>query len=299
MTEADFILSILDEHYSLITGDISFLIKDNFTNEKYHCYEFKVDVFIKIIGDYQINDNLSSIIIFNNWLNSKKELLVKDLYDYLNSMDLSKGGVILSDEIHDRFITNPNYSYAFINNYFNDYYYEKVIIPNTVDHFDKLDWNRNIVYLLDTLYKKHSKDTSHHNHLITLALKSYYKNNILKTKIDNRIREINALTEVKVFDKDFIEQYSNHNIKSLFDEWYFDNMLGYKVKDFISQLVVTLGKFNWVVTWIGHGEVTEATLRTVFKDEGSIYFSMAKRYYEQWYDKAIIERSEKLMKNCF
>jgi hypothetical protein len=43
------------------------------------------------------------------------------------------------------------------------------------------------------------------------------------------------------------------------NEWYSKNSLDDLI-GFLSQLVITLGANNWVVTWIGHGQITESNI---------------------------------------
>lgn len=116
---------------------------------------------------------------------------------------------------------------------------------------------------------------------------------------------------VRIFDKtkhssDLVDLFeyalakeapSQHDFSiNYLNKWYCDTVISEKLNDFLSQLVITIGKTNWVVTWIGHGPITDDTLRQHFKKENGFQFLYIKGAYEEWYEKEVIEASERLMK---
>jgi len=101
----------------------------------------------------------------------------------------------------------------------------------------------------------------------------------------SRLEQILDGEEEKLVE--FSKDYLNH--------WYSETMIGEKVRDFLSQLVITLGAKNWVVTWIGHGPVTKEKLLNQFSNENTYVYELIIQMYEKWYDENIIEASEKIM----
>lgn len=75
-------------------------------------------------------------------------------------------------------------------------------------------------------------------------------------------------------------------------------MLKEKVDDFLSQLVITLGRTNWLVTWIGHGQLTTIKLKEFFKKETDFQYRYAIGLYEEWYEQKIIDKSSQLMESA-
>ncbi len=85
----------------------------------------------------------------------------------------------------------------------------------------------------------------------------------------------------------FAKQYLNN--------WYAESIIGEKIKDLLSQLVLTLGQRNWVVTWIGHGPFSKRRLLETFINESSYHHDYILNMYDKWYEDAVIEASEKAM----
>jgi hypothetical protein len=66
----------------------------------------------------------------------------------------------------------------------------------------------------------------------------------------------------------------------------------------LSQLVITLGANNWVVTWIGHGQITESNIIEKF-GQNQYHTSIIMSKYRSWYNNSIIDASTKVMENKF
>jgi len=65
----------------------------------------------------------------------------------------------------------------------------------------------------------------------------------------------------------------------------------------LSQLVITLGARNWVVTWIGHGPLSKATLLKNFMSESEVHHNFILDMYDKWYEDAVMQASERVMRN--
>lgn len=153
---------------------------------------------------------------------------------------------------------------------------------------------------LENVIKK-SKGLGYNQTFITNLFLEYYRDKMLIPVLDDYKLDINGETGSlvminrleRVLDGEeeklveFSKDYLNH--------WYSETMIGEKVRDFLSQLVITLGVKNWVVTWIGHGPVTREKILNQFSNENKYVYELIIQMYEKWYDEKIIEASEKIM----
>jgi hypothetical protein len=80
------------------------------------------------------------------------------------------------------------------------------------------------------------------------------------------------------------------------NNWYAEKVIGGKVRDFLNQLVITLGPRNWIVTWIGHGPVSRAKILNNFINEGEFHHKFIIDMYDKWYEEAVIYASDKMMR---
>jgi hypothetical protein len=256
MTDEKLITDFLEKNYRVITDDVYFKVAEKDSYKRITPNEF-LDTFKTIFGDFTTLDNETSIELFQKWFSFHKRLLTKKLTEYLDTLDMSEGSVKLLFKAVNRFGHGQDkglYNGGFIENYFNDYYKEKVIDP-----------------------------------LLKKILKSFHVeagSNALIETISERIN----------FETPKIYQYALNHL----NEWYANTVIGDKVKDFLSQLVITLGTRNWVVTWIGHGPLSREKLLSQFKDENECHHKFIVKMYDEWYETAVIDASERtLMRNNY
>jgi hypothetical protein len=76
---------------------------------------------------------------------------------------------------------------------------------------------------------------------------------------------------------------------------YATRFLNDHVDEFLRQLVITMGKTNWRVTWIGHGELTKDKVLSYFMKEDKYHEKYIMKKYNDWYDQAVIEASNRYM----
>lgn len=141
------------------------------------------------------------------------------------------------------------------------------------------------------------------NDLLTNIFFEFYKETYFRDKLDNYISNFNGdLGSVTLFEEFKNELDKEHpNIINFANEymnnWYSETIIGEKIKDFLSQLVITLGSKNWVITWVGHGQISKNTLLKNFKNENEFQQEFILNMYDKWYDEAIMEASERVMRN--
>jgi hypothetical protein len=252
MNDVIFINQYLDKNYTVITGNLDYLIKDTIDDKSMGFLDFK-KVFIKIFGDFKSSEESStSIIILNSWFNNKKRILNKKLFDLFDEVDDgSLKSLFLLEKI--KTICDSDYKYEF------------------------------------------------HHGFITNVFIEYYKDKYMIHKLENYVKTFNTdFGSVKMmndFQDDFILEHEKiiSFAKEYLNNWYSETVIGSKVKDLLSQLVLTLGSRNWVVTWIGHGPFSKKRLLEKFINESTYHHDYILNMYDKWYGDAVIDASEKVM----
>lgn len=253
MNDVILINQYLDKNYTVITGNLDYLVKDTINNNSMSFLDLKKK-FLKIFGDFETSENSStSIIILNSWFNNKKRVLNKKLFDLFDEVDDgSLKSLFLLEKI--KTICDSDYKYEF------------------------------------------------HHGFITNVFLEYYKDKHLLHKLENYVKTFNtnfgSVKMIDDFQDDFILEHEKIILfaKEYLNNWYSETVIGGKVKDLLSQLVLTLGSRNWTVTWIGHGPFSKRILLEKFINESTYHHGYILTMYDKWYEDAVIEASEKVMK---
>lgn len=258
------IRNFLEKNYIVTTDSDYFRVTDIVDKTKHSSIDEFLEVLTTIFGEFTLPNGDNSVKLFYKWFDEKKMTISKDLIEFVDSLDISKGSIFLLEQTIIHFKYSKNNRYGF---------YDLIYTPNFIGNY----------------------------------INEYYKNKVLNDKIKNLI-ESNDFGNVgsKFIIKKFSESINNETPKlveyalSKVNKWYSETIIGAKMRDFLSQLVITLGPRNWVVTWIGHGQLTNDTLLNNFKDEDEFHHKFIKKMYDSWYEEAVINASERvLMRNNF
>ena len=252
MTDEKLIQEFLDKHYDVKTDSQSFIFFDKSDEKTFTPRDFNLH-FLKIFGDFNIDNDNTSTTILQSWFSSKKRILTKvlyDVFDFLNKAERSQKQLTEALKIcNEKY--KLQYHEGFITSVFLDYYKDKFIIP----------------------------------------------------KLDDYIKLFNAELGSKRLIDDFQDEFilEHHQLinfaKEYLNNWYSETVIGGKVKELLSQLVITLGPRNWVVTWIGHGPLSKATLLKNFINESTFHNQFILDMYDKWYEGAVIEASDRVIRN--
>ena len=139
---------------------------------------------------------------------------------------------------------------------------KRIIAKKLVDYFDKLDGTLGSNILGEIVMTHFASDNEFHHNFVANYFNDYYSKKFMQPIIDSYLKKFDR----RKFSGDLTDQFLEslvtesmyqyeYAIKYL-NQWYVDEVLEDKVNDFLNQLVVTLGRTNWMVTWIGHGPVT-------------------------------------------
>lgn len=177
-------------------------------------------------------------------------------------------------------------------------YYKENVLPDKVNKFlTSMDLSSGTIILSKELVNAMIGDLENYHSYIVNNFDNYYRENHLDKIIKDYIKTLNKNMNSMFIVNNFkqlsieIETHYDYCIDKV-NEWYGEVALKDKVDDLLSQLIITLGSRDWQVRWIGHGLLTEDKLCESFK-EHQYHRSYILKKYDEWYDKAVIEASER------
>jgi len=141
----------------------------------------------------------------------------------------------------------------------------------------------------------------YHHDFITNVFIDYYKDKYMIPKLleykNNFDANFGSAKLLNDFQDEFILEHFKiiEYAKSHLNNWYAETIIGDKISDLLSQLVITLGPRNWVVTWIGHGPFSKKRLLEKFINESQYHHDFILNMYDKWYEDAVIDASERAM----
>ncbi len=248
MTDEILIHKHLEKNYKVTTSTSDFAVLDILDDNSMSPHDF-VKRFQTIFGEFTSVDNETSTQIFYRWFNIKKREIAKELMDYFDNMDGSRGSGMHLYACLAHFKGNEKFGEAFVTNNFNAYYNEKFIMPKVTEYVKQVNVEKGSKLMVDEF--------------------------ITSLEYEGFVQKDKALQAL--------------------NDWYSEKVIGDKVKNFLGELVMTLGKRNWQVTWIGHGPITKRQFLDRFKDESDFHHEFILRMYDDWYDTKVIDASERMM----
>ena len=182
-------------------------------------------------------------------------------------------------------------------------YYRDNILPDKLKTFlTSMDLSSGSIVLSKDLVNVMIGDLENYHSYIVNTFDNYYRenhlDNVIKDYIKTLNKDMNSMFIVDNFKQLLVEVETHYDYCiDKVNEWYGEVALKDKIDDFLSQLIITLGSRDWVVRWIGHGILTEDRLCSAFK-EHDYHKSYILKKYDEWYEKAVIEASEReVLKN--
>lgn len=180
---------------------------------------------------------------------------------------------------------------------------KRVITKVLYDLFDNLDSTERSKNKLTEALKlcdlKHKN--IFHVEFITNLFLDYYNDKHIIPKLTDYIKSFNSELGSKKLIDDFEIILTNEHAKLIRDsieymnKWYSNTFMGEKVKNILSELVITLGSRNWVVTWIGHGQLCKERFLDIFKGEDEYHHKFILDMYGKWFEEAVIHASDRIM----
>lgn len=262
MNDEEFILNYLNAHYDVVYTDNimgGFFIGDKESETLVGNITSFTHHFKMMFSNYRISGSLTSVELMHRWFNERKDLKIRSLDIYLNK--------VIHKTNSDRLVTNAIKRFG-----------------NPKKFFD---------YLGPNIVKKHVNEV--------------YFERIIKPDLDlviEKYKNLRYITSQHLYDEVMKEKPGeNPHITGLTEEfigkWYCNNFLDDKLNDLFGQLVITMGRTNWVVTWIGHGKMGVYRYLEQFRGEIPNVLAVVKSRYEQWYLDSITEATERIMNQPF
>jgi len=304
MTDEKLILDYLEENYEVELGYKYYTIIDKSTKLEYSFTRaFNTgftNIFISLFGEFYIDDDKTSIDLLESWYDKKCYKLTKGLDEFFETYDGTLGSDIIIDNVKSEF-KNIGNNGSFYNDRFVKHYYEKWLSPSLDKYLESLDMSIGSVACLEKVLDNYSSDmkygffkgkiikdfNNHYSMFFFASINDYISNN-----------KGNVLDELLDGIKDRLEletETYKHEGEKIIKEWYRVNVLDDKLIPFFRELVITLGKSDWVVTWIGHGPFTIEKLLNEFKDEKRYNEKYVIERYEQWFSEEVISASERYL----
>jgi hypothetical protein len=306
MTDEKFIYDFLDNGYKVTIGSTDYDFVELETNKtlpyKSTYDDNMVGEFIKIIGDFDTDTGESSTNILYRWYIEQSKIVGKELNNFIESYDGKKGFSVILTQAYNAFGTE--YNRSFLRTKISEHYKHKYLITKVQDYLDTLDYTKGSKKLVEEIKKHFDGDIDEFNYDINKSFDRRYDDFILNqldkylTNIDKDIK-VDELIKNFQFDVDVETETHRHQVVKLLKDWYHINILNDKLLPFFNELIVTMGSTNWLVTWIGHGRLTEEKMLNHFKDEETYSKNYIRQRYEDWYSEKIIEISDKYMKNAW
>jgi hypothetical protein len=263
MNDEKFILDYLNTYYDVVYSDIhpmgGFFVGDKESEKVVGNISSFTQHFKLIFSNYRINKSLTSVELMHRWFNERKDLKIRSLDVYIDK--------VINKTNSDRLVTNAIKRFG-----------------NPKKFFD---------YLGENIVKKHVNEV--------------YFDRITKPELDlviEKYKNLKYITSQALYNEVSQEKPGeNEHIKGLTRDfickWYCDNFLDDKLNDMYGQLVITMGRTNWVVTWIGHGKMDVYRFLEQFRGEIPNVVAVVKVRYEKWYMDSITEATERIMNQPF
>ena len=251
MNEKEYILKFINKNYTVALEGDDFYITTMGVRKKMSISEFNTEISL-IFGKNIVVEDEELFTITTSWFSELCNELVKDLTDFIASLDYNLGSVKALEETIKYFKGEKS-------NTFSDTFITKIIV------------NQFQCYLLP--------------------------------KLTEYLTEDKIIKGSRLILLDFMDEYHcSHHIEPVQNfisnhimEWYGDNLVLAKVNDLLSQLVITLGTRNWVVTWIGHGPLSKAAFLKQFSGELEVFEKYILKRFDEWYGDEVINSSERLL----
>ena len=248
------------------------------------------------------------------------EKLINDFLEKNYTVKTDKFSFIVLDKANDKTMVPTEFSNHFLK-IFGDFYTtnnetsimllqswfstkKRLLTKNLYDIFDNIEAYGKSQKQLELVIKKVNElyMLEYHEEFVTNLFLDYYKDKHLIPKLENYKNlfntELGSSRLIEDYQDEFILEHYQliKYAKKDLNDWYAEKVIGGKVRDFLNQLVITLGPRNWIVTWIGHGPVSRAKILNNFINEGEFHHKFIIDMYDKWYEEAVIYASDKMMR---
>lgn len=305
MTDEELIFKFLDSNYSVTIDGVAYVCVD-LDSQKQMVYESRygsmVNVFNDIIGDFICDTGEASTNVLKRWYRAKSKIIGQKIYDFLNTYDGNDSFDNLYKEIEDKL--SNEFGKPFLKNELYNHYRDNYLKDKVDAYLIDVDLTKGSKISLDKMEQFFNGDIDSFKGDIVDSFNKKYSEFIIN-EVDKYLTNINKDITSEKLVSDFWynvndeTEHHRHIVVKILKDWYAVNVLDDKLIPFFNELIVTMGSTNWLVTWIGHGKLTEEKMLNHFRDEDSVSKNYIRQRYEDWYADKIIEVSDRYIKNAW
>jgi hypothetical protein len=183
---------------------------------------------------------------------------------------------------------------------------KKATLVKDLDSFIKsVDLAKGFDYISDKMFKRFPNEYVYNKGFMIDYASDYYNEKVLIPKLETHIEYLKNINVEKLsYDKtisDFETQMKFEGFKQqefvrqYLLTWYKDTVIDKKINKLLSELVITLGPRNWIVTWIGHGELTRPKIESTFGSQSPSIYEYIMTRYDKWYEIAVEQAADRLI----
>ncbi len=271
----------------------------------------------KQVSNEKITDNYIRKKVKNKYYET---ILKPRLDEYLKSVNRDIGINDIINDFQKKHKRDMSFFETQIKEEIKFYYYRKLLIPRLDAYFKEFSEGLDLdidddVLLLETLnmiegsslgsialYEKFADDLLYFRNKMTSRFNDYFNKVLVIPILDKYIlsleenidseKVINGLHRKLQLNGKFYSDFALNYVNN----WYANTVVGVKMQDLLSQLVITPSGYDWRVTWIGHGKADKERIVGEFKTENGYQHIFLGGMYDEWYDEAVVRASEKLIK---
>lgn len=236
--DEEYISKYLEDNYYLV-ADRTFIYRDKQDERNKTEQEVKHQLLLVFGNFVGLNQ------IFTNWSEYHKNIIIKGLIDYFDTLDLSLGSYFLSQKIVLEEKFSSSYKREFLMSEFENYYISRVYDDLMMNSMAKLE-DSNLEYhsssnLISRIIDGSVKEVNSITDKIKLKINEWYYDNVFKSKLDEffsqcwlSLGETNWVVKHPMygtFDEKTImiifngeTDYQKSILRKRFDHWYEENI---------------------------------------------------------------------------
>lgn len=192
-----------------------------------------------------------------------------------------------------------HYNENFVINLFNTEFVKKYIAPLVVKRSKTWNYSLRSKALFNSFKKglpSNIPDELLKTMIIPIFVKQYFK--VKQLELDELLEKVSGQEKYYTLLK-LTLKFELDDVVELGEKYFFkiyeNTHLDANIKKFLSELIVYLGKMNWVVFWVGHGEIKNTDKIYELMDESKYYKSIIDTEFDKWYEEATIAYSTKII----
>ena len=275
-------------------------------DEKVNAYLFNMHEFYgfqyltdKLLEKFADEETITPMFLANRINLYCGERYVKpNIEKYFDWLDLNEDFETLLIQTLDVFIEYKHYN-ILITETLIELYKFKYLLPRVDEYFATLDLTKPLEELAIELGNGLSRFLSYKDLIKSRFNIFYHENHVIPivnfhlNSVDLRLSSSEIIEQV-CEKHSFTHLATKERLEEHINEWYCKNKTLPFMNDFLSQLVIISRPYDWLVKWVGHGQVTSSTVAELMKKENSYQRDFAEGMYDDWFGDKVITAAEKM-----